>query len=69
MQVQLKTILNQVQHLVGFIYQEIELLGKKGQPLAIKVQIAEHAGQLARCSKCVKPAPCYDRLRARCWAA
>jgi hypothetical protein len=47
-QVQLKTILNQVQHLVGFIYQEIELSGKKGQRLAIKVQIAEHAGHLAR---------------------
>ena len=38
MQVQLKTILNQVQHLVGFIYQEIELLAKKDEPLAIKGQ-------------------------------
>jgi hypothetical protein len=34
-QVQLKTILNQVQRLVGFIYQEIELLAKKGQPVAM----------------------------------
>jgi transposase len=67
LQVQLKTILNQVQHLVGFIYQEIELLGKKGEPLSIKVQIAEHAGQLARCWKCLKPAPRYDRLETRCW--
>lgn len=67
MQVQLKTILNQVQRLVGFIYQEIELLAKKGQPLAIKIKIAEHEGRPRRCSKCGKPAPGYGRLPTRRW--
>ncbi len=67
MQLQLKTILNQVQHLVGFIYQEIELFAKKDEPLAIKVKITAHEGRPRRCSKCLKPAPGYDRLRARRW--
>jgi len=66
-QLQLKTILNQVQRLVGFIYQEIELFAKKGQPMAIKVKIAAHEGRPRRCSKCLKPAPGHGRLRARRW--
>ena len=67
MQLQLKTILNQVQRLVGFVYQEIELFAKPGRPPAIKVKIAAHEGRPRRCSKCLKPAPGYDRLRARRW--
>jgi transposase len=66
-QLQLKTILNQVQCLVGFVYQEIELFAKPGQPRAIKVKIAAHEGRRRRCSKCLKPAPGYGRLRARRW--
>ena len=66
-QLQIKTLLNQVQHLAGFIYQEIELFAKKGQPLVIKVKIAAHRGQPRRCSQCLKPAPGYDRLKARRW--
>jgi transposase len=66
-QLQLKTILNQVQRLAGFIYQEIELFAKKGHPLAIKVKIAAHEGRPGRCSRCLKPASGYDRLRARRW--
>ena len=67
MQLQLKTILNQVQRLVGFIYQEIELFAQTGYPRVIKVKIAAHEGRPRLCSKCLKPAPGYGRLRARRW--
>lgn len=67
MQLQVKTILNQVQRLVGFIYQEIELFAQPGYPRVIKVKIAAHEGRPRLCSKCLKPAPGYGRLRARRW--
>ena len=66
-QLQLKTILNQVQCLVGFVYQEIELFAKSGQPHVMKIKIAAHEGRRRRCSKCLNPAPGYGRLRARRW--
>ena len=29
--------------------------------------MAEHQGIAAKCSRCLKPTPCYDRLKPRSW--
>lgn len=68
MQVELKTILNAVQHFPGFVYQDIRLLRcRSGRPREIHITVAAHAGQPAKCSQCRRPAPGYDRLPQRLW--
>ena len=68
MQVELKTILNSVQHFPGFVYQDIRLLHcRSGRPREIHITVAAHAGHPARCSQCHRPAPGYDRLPQRQW--
>ena len=63
MQLQVKTILNAIQHFPGFVYDEIRLKRRRnGQPSHIEITVTEHAGIPAKCSRCRRPAPGYDRL-------
>jgi len=55
-----------VQRFIGFVYQEVRMLGEK-KPEAIEVRVAAHASIRARCSKCRRPSPGYDRLPERRW--
>jgi transposase len=66
MQLEVKTILNRIQHFVGFVYQEVRLRGRKGQPW-IQITLESHAGMRGKCSECRRPAPGYDRLPERDW--
>jgi transposase len=67
MQLEVKTVLNRIQHFVGFVYQDVRLHGGHiGQPwLAITLQA--HKGIPGRCSECRRPVPGYDRLPQRHW--
>ncbi len=66
MQLEVKTILNRIQHFVGFVYQDIRLCTFRGK-LRIEARIEPHGGIRARCSECRRPAPGYDRLPERWW--
>jgi len=66
-QLQLKTLLNAIQHFAGFIYQEIELLRDEGRAQAIVIGLRPHQGRCGKCSQCLQPAPGYDRLEERTW--
>jgi len=60
--------LNAIQHFPGFVYQDIRLCRHRdGQPREIKITVAAHGGIGAKCSRCLKPAPCYDHLEQRSW--
>jgi len=60
--------LNAIQHFPGFIFQDVRLCRQRdGQPREIKITVAAHAGVGAKCSRCLQPAPCYDRLAERAW--
>ena len=68
MQVELKTILNAVQHFPGFVYQDVRLLRRRsGRPRELHITVAAHTGHPAKCSQCHRPAPGYDRLPQRLW--
>ena len=68
MQLQVKTILNAIQHFPGFVFQDIRLhRHRDGQPQHIDITVEAHGGIPARCSRCLQPAPGYDRLPARPW--
>jgi transposase len=66
MQLEVKTILNRIQHFVGFVYQDVRLCSSRGK-LRIEARIEPHGGMGARCSECRRPAPGYDRLPERWW--
>jgi len=66
MQLEVKTVLNRIQHFVGFVYQDVRLCNSQGQ-LRIEARIEPHGGMRARCSECRRPAPGYDRLPERWW--
>jgi len=64
MQLQVKTLLNAIQHFPGFIYQDIRLCRHRdGQPREIRITVAAHGGTRGKCSHCLKPAPGYDHCR------
>jgi transposase len=68
MQLQVKTILNAIQHFPGFVFQDIRLLRyRDGQPRCLEIAIEPHGGIPAKCSRCLQPAPGYDRLAERTW--
>jgi len=68
MQLQLRTILNAVQHFPGFVFQDIRLdRHRDGRPRRIEIRIQPHSGIPAKCSRCLKPAPGYDQLPQRSW--
>ena len=66
MQLEVKTVLNRIQHFVGFVYQDVRLCGSRGK-LRIEARIEPHGSMRARCSECRRPAPGYDRLPERWW--
>jgi transposase len=68
MQLQVKTILNEIQHFPGFVYQDIRL-GEAvlGPARELHITLAAHAGIPAKCSRCLRPAPGYDHLPLRAW--
>lgn len=68
----LKTLLNRVEPMKGFVYESsrIRPAGKaRGRDLAampsIEISLRAHESQLGRCSQCLQPAPGYDTLAAR----
>ena len=65
-QLEVKTILNRIQHFVGFVYQSIRIRGSGGS-LRVEVQIAAHRGIRGKCATCLKPSPGYYRLPERRW--
>ena len=68
MQLQVKTILNAIQHFPGFVYQDIRLQRHRDErPSRIEIAVEPHGGIPAKCSRCLKPAPGYDRLPQRLW--
>ena len=68
MQLQVKTILNAIQHFPGFVYDDVRLGRRRnGQPSHIAVTVVAHEGLSAKCSRCRQPAPGYDRLPERTW--
>jgi len=68
MQLQVKTILNAIQHFPGFVYDEVRLKRRRnGQPAHIEITVMAHGGMPGKCSRCLRPAPGYDRLPERTW--
>src|SRR6266850_386207 len=67
MQLEVKTILNRIQHFAGFVYQEVRFgYSAKGR-LQIHVRLEPHRNCRGNCSECREPAPGYDRLPPRQW--
>jgi transposase len=66
MQLEVKTVLNRIQHFVGFVYQDIQMRSPRGR-LCVEVTLEPHRGIAAKCSECLQPAPGYDRLPERQW--
>jgi transposase len=60
--------LNRIQRFVGFVYQEVRMLCREGQPELIEIMVEPHGGMRARCSECERPAAGYDRLPERRWS-
>ena len=66
-QLRVKTILNQVQHFVGFVYQEVRMNSHQGRALSIEITVEPQDSIHGRCSQCQRSAPGYDRLPERHW--
>ncbi|MDE0624990.1 MAG: transposase [Bryobacterales bacterium] len=64
---QLKTILNQVYRLPGFVYGKIRLVPaeEEGARPRVEVEVRPRANGRARCSGCGERAPGYDSLQPR----
>lgn len=65
-QLEVKTLLNRIQHFVGFVYHSIRLLGSGGSQ-RIEVKIVAHRGIRGKCATCLKACPGYDHLEERRW--
>ena len=67
----LKTLLNQVEKLDGFVYESSRTINTFKSPAnlrpvgSIEIRLRERKGSQGRCSHCEKPAPGYDRLPER----
>ncbi len=66
-QLQVKTILNQIQPHAGFVFQDIRIRSRRGQAERIEITVRGHAGRARRCSRCQQPSPGYDQLAEREW--
>ena len=67
-QLQVKTVLNAIQHFPGFVFQDVRLCRHSdGRPSRIEITVEPHGAIAAKCSRCLKPAPGYDRLPQRSW--
>jgi len=67
MQLEVKTILNRIQHFAGFVYQEVRFGYSARGRLRIHVHLEPHRSSRGSCSACRKPAAGYDRLPQRSW--
>src|SRR5436190_15205169 len=67
MQLEVKTILNRIQHFAGFVYREVRFGYSARGRLRIHVCLEPHRSIRGSCSACRKPAPGYDRLPQRSW--
>ncbi len=65
-QLEVKTVLNRIQHFAGFVYQSIHMRGS-GSSLRLEVNIEPHQGIRGKCSTCLEPCPGYDTLAERRW--
>ena len=67
MQLQVKTLLNAIQHFPGFVYSDIRLCRRRGdlKPVRIEITVEPHEAMDGQCSRCLQPAPGYDRLPQR----
>jgi transposase len=65
-QLEVKTLLNQIQHFVGFVYHSICLRGARGSQ-RVEVRIEPHLGMRGKCSTCQQACPGYDQLAERRW--
>ncbi len=65
-QLEVKTVLNAIQHFVGFVYPSIRMLGS-GSSLRLEVAIEPHQGIRGKCGTCLKACPGYDLLPKRRW--
>ena len=61
---QLKTILNRVQHFKSFVYGKIQLVEEKGK-MTLEVEVLARKNGRPICSGCGRHAPGYDRLQER----
>ncbi|EQD48633.1 transposase IS204/IS1001/IS1096/IS1165 family protein [mine drainage metagenome] len=59
----LKTLLNRVERLKGFVYESSSLI--EGHVPRIEIQLRARERSRGACSQCQKPAPGYDRLAER----
>jgi transposase len=59
--------LNRIQRFAGFVYTDIQLRLRAGKADRIEVTLHAHQGRRGRCSRCLRPAPGYDRLPERSW--
>src|ERR1035441_10882506 len=66
MQLEVKTLLNRIQHFVGFVYSDIRLRSPRGK-LCLEVTVESHEGRRGECSECRGSAPGYDHLPERWW--
>jgi len=66
-QLQIKTILNRIQHFAGFVYREVRLRNH-GSSSEIDIHIEAHAAMDGKCAVCLKQAPGYDHLPKRSWS-
>lgn len=66
-QLTVKTLLNLVQHFVGFVYRSARLTGTAKAP-RIEVQLAAHQARRGQCSLCLEACPGYDMLAPRTWS-
>jgi transposase len=64
MQLQIKTVLNHVHPLKGFVYKDVRFLGDRAFA-RIDATIAPRANGKAQCSKCLRALPGYDHLPLR----
>ena len=62
---QLRTILNRVYKLPGFVYGKIRLVELEGGQAEVEVEVVPRANSRACCSGCGEVAPCYDRRERR----
>jgi transposase len=68
MQLQVKTVLNAIQHFPGFVFRDIQLgRHRDGRPSHVEITLVPHEGIAAKCSRCLQPAPGYDQLEPRRW--
>jgi len=63
MHLRLKTLLNHVEHLKGFVYESSRLIA--GKVPRIEIKLRPRAKSKALCSHCETPQPGYDRLHER----